>query len=132
MKRPLSLTIIAWVLIVIALLAVLSLVLIAAKPELIEASQQTLPSPMEQAWTALGCIITLIVAYGIFKGLPWSRVLYVAWGVIGAAVSFYTAPKPLAPMIALVVFVVISAFLYTNRANEWFAARGFALKREDG
>jgi hypothetical protein len=130
MKRPLSLTIIAWVLIVISVFAVLSLILIAAKPELMQASQQPLPSPMEQAWTALGVIITLIVAYGIFKGLPWSRVLYVAWGIIGAVVSFYTSPKPLAPMIALVVFIAISAFLFTNRANEWFSARGFALKRE--
>jgi hypothetical protein len=130
MKRPLSLTIIAWVLIVISVFAALSLILIAAKPELMQASQQPLPSPMEQAWTALGVIITLIVAYGIFKGLPWSRVLYVAWGIIGAVVSFYTSPKPLAPMIALVVFIAISAFLFTNRANEWFSARGFALKRE--
>jgi hypothetical protein len=130
MKRPLSLTIIAWVLIVISVFAVLSLILIAAKPELMQASQQPLPSPMEQAWTALGVIVTLIVAYGIFKGLPWSRVLYVAWGIIGAVVSFYTSPKPLAPMIALVVFIAISAFLFTNRANEWFSARGFALKRE--
>jgi uncharacterized membrane protein SpoIIM required for sporulation len=130
MKRPLSLTIIAWVLIVISVFAVLSLILIAAKPELMQASQQPLPSPMEQAWTALGVIITLIVAYGIFKGLPWSRVLCVAGGIIGAVVSFYTSPKPLAPMIALVVFIAISAFLFTNRANEWFSARGFALKRE--
>jgi|SRR5678815_3568642 len=132
MKRPLSLTIIAWLMIVISVLALIGLVMMLAYPDLLKASDMEIPSPMQQAWTVLGAIVTACVAYGIFKGQPWSRVLYVAWGIIGAAVNFYTSEKPLTSMIALIVFIVISAFLYSNRANEWFSARGFALKREQG
>ena len=78
-----------------------------------------------------GAVVNLIVAYGILKGLPWSRVLYVVWGVIGLAVGYFTAPIMLAVMIGLIILVVIGAFLFSNRANEWFAARGLALTRED-
>ena len=39
---------------------------------------------------------------------------------------------PLGLMLSVVFLVVISAFLFRDRANEWFAARGFALKRENG
>jgi hypothetical protein len=33
-------------------------------------------------------------------------------------------------VISLVFLIVISIFLFTNSANDWFQARGFMLKRE--
>ena len=33
-------------------------------------------------------------------------------------------------LVLILIFVVIAAFLFTNRANEWFQARGLALSRE--
>jgi inner membrane protein involved in colicin E2 resistance len=54
----------------------------------------------------------------------------VVWNVIGILVSFYTTPTQSLILVSILIFVVIAAFLFTNRANEWFAARGFALKRE--
>ena len=83
-----------------------------------------------QIWGAIGAIVTIAAAVGIWKGLPWGRVLYVAWNVIGIAVSFFTAPTQMTILISIVIFVVIAAFLFTNRANEWFQARGLALSRE--
>ena len=38
--------------------------------------------------TAGGAAVALVSAYGIFKGLPWSRVLYVGWSVIALAIGF--------------------------------------------
>ena len=132
-KRPLSLTIIAWVLVVLSLLALVGAFTMGSNPAMMKAIEQMhLSLAVEQGWTVIGVIVNLIVAYGIFKGQPWSRVLYVVFGVIGLAVGFFTAPMMLAVMISLILLVVVSAFLFSNRANEWFAARGFALKREDG
>jgi inner membrane protein involved in colicin E2 resistance len=93
--------------------------------------QSRVPLMFLQVWGVIGCVITLACAYGIWKGLPWSRVLYVVWNVIGILVSFFTTPQQALILVSIVIFVVIAAFLFTNRANEWFAARGFALKRED-
>jgi inner membrane protein involved in colicin E2 resistance len=84
----------------------------------------------EQAWIVLGVIIDLIVAYGIIKGQPWSRVLYVVWGIIGLVVGFFISPQKALLVLSLVILVVVSVFLFSEKANDWFSARGFMLKRE--
>ena len=131
-KRPVSLTIIAWVLIVLSLLALVGTFTMRSNPAMMKMMDQMHVSVMVyQAWTVLGVIIDLIVAYGIFKGFPWSRVLYVVWSVIGLAVGFFISPQKAYLVLGLIVLVVISIFLYSEKANDWFSARGFMLKRED-
>jgi multisubunit Na+/H+ antiporter MnhC subunit len=130
-KRPLSLTIIAWVLIVISVLALIGAFTMGSNPAMMKMiDQMHLSLMVEQAWTVLGVIINLIVAYGILKGQPWSRVLYVLWGIIGLVVGFFISPMKAALVLSLVILVVISIFLFSEKANEWFSARGFMLKRE--
>jgi hypothetical protein len=130
-KRPLSLTIIAWVLIVISVLALIGAFTMGSNPAMMKMiDQMHLSLMVEQAWTVLGVIINLIVAYGILKGQPWSRVLYVVWGIIGLVVGFFISPMKAALVLSLVILVVISIFLFSEKANEWFSARGFMLKRE--
>jgi hypothetical protein len=130
-KRPLSLTIIACVLVVLSLLALVGVFTMQSNPTMLKAMQQThVPLAFEQAWTVLGVIINLIVAYGIFKGQPWSRVLYVVWGVIGLIAGFFISPVKAALVLSLVILVVISVFLFGEKANDWFSARGLMLKRE--
>ena len=133
-KRPLSLTIIAVILVIIALLALVGIVMATSNAELAAkmAEQIKMPLAFQQAWTGIGAIITLVVAYGVWKGQPWSRVLYVAWGVIGIVVGYFIGSPALGMILGIVILVVISAFLFGDRANEWFAARGFALNRERG
>jgi len=131
-KRPLSLTIIACFLGLSALVSIYSIAAVGSNPIAMKMLEQSrVPLAFLQGWGAIGCIVTLICAYGIWKGLPWSRVLYVVWSVIAILVSFYTSPMQSLILISIVFAVVIAAFLFTNRANEWFSARGFALKRED-
>lgn len=132
-KRPLSLTIIAWFLVVTALFGLYGAATMGSNPLVMKMIEQTGVSLLvEQVWSAIGSVVTLAVAYGIFKGQPWSRVLYVVWGIIGIVVGYFISPMPLVLMLGVVFLIVISAFLFRDRANEWFAARGFALKRENG
>ncbi|MFL6726352.1 MAG: hypothetical protein ACJ8FS_07555 [Sphingomicrobium sp.] len=130
-KRPLSLTIIASLLIVFSLIGLYGIVTMGSNPVGMKMlAQMHIPLIVNQIWGAVGAIVNLAVAYGIFKGLPWSRVLYVVWGVIGLIVSAYISPIKAAVVLGLVFLVVIAAFLFTNTANDWFSARGFMLKRE--
>jgi hypothetical protein len=130
-KRPVSLTVIAWVLIVFSLFGLFGVITMGSNPVATKMLEQMHVSLLfEQVWGVIGCIINLICAYGILKGLPWSRVLYVVWGVIGLVVGFYISPMKAAVVISLIFLIVIAAFLFTNTANDWFAARGFMLKRE--
>jgi len=131
-KRPLSLTIIAWVLVVLSVLALVGMFTMGSNPAMVKAMQQMHVSlAFERTWTAVGVIINLIVAYGIFKGQPWSRVLYVVWGIIGLVAGFFISPQKAYLVFGLIVLIVISIFLYSEKANDWFSARGFMLKRED-
>jgi hypothetical protein len=130
-KRPLSLTIIASLLVILALLGVYGVLTIGSNPVATKMLEQMHVSLLfQQVWGVMGCIVTLICAYGIFKGLPWSRVLYLAWGILGLVVGVYTSPMKAALVLGLVILVVVCAFLWTNNANDWFQARGLMLKRE--
>jgi hypothetical protein len=130
-KRPVSLTVIAVILIVLSLLGLVGIFMMGKLPGTAQAVQQMhVPLMFLQVWGVVGTIVNLIVAYGILKGFPWSRVLYVVWGVIGLVVSAYSSPSKGGVVFGLVVLVVISIFLWTNAANDWFQARGLMLKRE--
>jgi len=118
-------------LVILALLGVYGVLTIGSNPVATKMLEQMHVSLLfQQVWGVMGCIVTLICAYGIFKGLPWSRVLYLAWGILGLVVGVYTSPMKAALVLGLVILVVVCAFLWTNNANDWFQARGLMLKRE--
>jgi hypothetical protein len=130
-KRPLSLTIIAWLLIVFALLGVYGVFTMGSNPIMTKAlAEMHVPLLFEQVWGTVGVLVNFVVAYGIFKGLPWSRVLYIVFGAIGLVVAFFTSPMKAVIVISLILLIVISVFLFSNTANDWFSARGLMLKRE--
>lgn len=130
-KRPVSLTIIAVLLVALTFFNLVALALMRSNTMMMQAVQQMHASvTFLQVWGVIGAMVTLLCAYGIFKGQPWSRVLYVFWGVLGLVVSAYTSPVKAGLVLALIILVVVSIFLWTNNANDWFQARGLMLKRE--
>jgi hypothetical protein len=130
-KRPTSMTVISILLIVFTLLGIYGLITAGTNPIMTKMlTQMHVSLPLYEAYGALGIVISLACAYGIFKGLPWSRVLYLAWGIVGLIVGLYISPIKAALVLSLIFLVVICAFLWTNTANDWFSARGLMLKRE--
>lgn len=132
-KRPVSLTVIAWLIIVFSLFGIYGLVMAASNPIMTKMLDQIdISLPLYEAYGALGILVSLACAYGILKGFPWARVLYLVWGIIGLVVGLYISPIKAALVFSLVVLVVVCVFLWTNAANDWFQARGLMLKREPG
>jgi hypothetical protein len=132
-KRPLSISIIGWLLVVFSLFGLFGVFTMGSNPEVTRMLEKTGGSLMfQQIWGVISAVVTLICAYGILKGLPWSRVLYVGFGILGLAVAFFTSPMKSLLLVSLVFLVVIGAFLFSLKGNEWFAARGLALTREEG
>ena len=130
-KRPTSITVIAIVLLIFTLLGIFGLFSAASNPQMTQMlAQMHMSLPLYEAYGALGVIINCACIYGFWKGLPWSRVLYLVWGIIGLVVSFFISPIKAAIVVALILLVVICVFLWTNTANDWFQARGLMLKRE--
>lgn len=131
-KRPLSLTIIGWFLVVTSLFSLYS-VLTMGSNELAMRMLDDMGVSLrfQQAMGVIGTIIALVSAYGIFKGLPWSRVLYVGWGIIGLAIGFFTSPMRSVLILSLIFLAVIAYFLFRPTADRWFAAKGLQLQRAD-
>lgn len=130
-KRPVSLTVIAVLLVILSLLALVGTFTMQSNPAMVKMVQQMHVSMLfEQVWIVIGVVIDLIVAYGIFRGQPWSRVLYVVWSIIGLIVGFYISPQKAYLVLSLVILIIFSIFLFSEKANDWFSARGFMLKRE--
>jgi hypothetical protein len=64
-KRPLSLTIIAWVLIALTALGLVGAFTMGSNPAMTKAlSEMHMSLAMYQAWVVLGSIVNLICAYG--------------------------------------------------------------------
>ena len=130
-KRPVSLTVIICLEILSALFGIYSAATMGSNPIMLKMQQQThVPLIYNQVSTVVGVIISLIVAYGIFKAQPWSRVLFVVWGIISLILGFYTIPMKAALVVSLIILIIFSIFLFGEKANDWFSARGFMLKRE--
>ena len=132
-KRPLSLTIIAWFLIVTTLFGLYSVLTMKSNPVAMEMlAKSGAPLALHQAIGVVGSIVNLACAYGIFKAQPWSRVLYVGWSIISLVITAFLMPIVSIMIISVIFLVVIGFFLFSLRANEYFAARGLALHREEG
>jgi uncharacterized membrane protein len=130
-KRPLSLTIIAWILVALGLFGLYGAVTLGSNPMAAKMlANSPVPLIFNQVWSAIGSLVGFIVAYGIFKAQPWSRVLYVVWSVIQIAVGLYISPMKSLLVFSFVVLIVISIFLFSEKANDYFSARGFMLRRE--
>jgi hypothetical protein len=130
-KRPVSLTVIAWILIVLGLFGLYGAATLGSNPMAAKMlAQSPVPLVVNQLWSALGAVVGFIVAYGIFKGQPWSRVLYVVWSIIQILVGLYISPMKALLVVSVIVLVVFCIFRFSEKANDWFSARGFMLKRE--
>lgn len=84
-------------------------------------AQSGLPLILFQVNAAIGGIVTAASAYGIWKGLAWSRLLYLGWSVIGLAFSFQTSPAKSVTLLGAMFVVIIGFFLFRASANRWFS-----------
>ena len=129
-KRPLSLSIIGWWLAISAVFGVYSVLTMQSNPTVMQMIEKAGTSlAMHQAFSAAGIVVAAICAYGIFKGLPWARVLYIGWTVVSLAVMAFVLPMVSVLILSVAFFAVIAFFLFRPAANDWFAARGFQLHR---
>lgn len=132
-KRPLSLTIIGWWMVISAVFGVYGVVTMGSNPTVVRMLEQAhLSLAFQQAVTGIGVVVALACAYGLFKGQPWSRVLYVGWSIVGLVIALVTSPIKSLILFSVAVVAVIAYFLFRPQADDYFAAGKFALRRNDG
>lgn len=128
MQRPTSLTIIGWLLIIIAAFGLISQLTMQGNP----VAQQLLAESPMPAWFHLalgivGAVVSATCGYGVLKGLNWSRYLYVGWSLIGLLIGYLTVPFTSIMLLSLLFLAVFAFFLFRPAANGWFTDQAAAV-----
>ena len=110
-KRPLPLTIIGWFLILGGLFGAYSALTMGSNEVALRMMEDSgMSLRFQQALAVIGAAVALVSAYGIFKGLPWSRVLYVGWSTVAIVIGLLTSPFK-GMMLLSVLFVAVIAIV---------------------
>lgn len=124
MKRPTSVTVIGWLLIVTSVISVATSFFSLDNPIAQELmAKNSLPLSVQYAMLFGGLIITVIAGAAMLKGFVWGRTLYIAWSIIGLVVGLFTSPVKMALIPGAVALAVIAYFLYRPNAAAWFNPR---------
>ena len=77
-KQPTSITVIAWILIVIGVISLIATTIGLNNPMVKEVmSRSSIPIPAQYIMNYVGLLITLISGIAMLKGKNWARLLYV-------------------------------------------------------
>jgi membrane protease YdiL (CAAX protease family) len=124
--RPTSITVIAWILILMAGISLVTTMLTTdmvmnnpAARELM--SKSPIPVPVQYAMTYAAMLVMLVSGVAILKGQNWGRWLYVVGTAVGFLVGIMTSPLKEAMIPGFVVFVVVTFFLFRPKANKYFS-----------
>lgn len=119
--RPLSVTIISWILIVLALLGLVGTLVSMNVPEAREIMEQgKLPVEAQIALSLVGLGVLVVSGIGMLKGGNWARMLYVGWTALSLILGFFTAPAPATMIPSLIIFLIIAFFLFRPAPNAYF------------
>ncbi|MBN1378683.1 MAG: hypothetical protein JXA04_05565 [Gammaproteobacteria bacterium] len=119
--RPKSITVICWILIVMAAISLITSTLSMNNPiarEIMEKSP--LPINIQYAFMFVGLAVMLISGVVMLKGQNWGRWLYVGWSLFGFVIGITTSPMKVAMIPGLVIFLILVFFLFRPIANKYF------------
>ena len=124
LKRPVSVAISCWFLILVSLVSLVSAYLGRNDPAMLAwMADSPIPVAVQLAFLFGNLGITLLTAVAMLQGYRGARTVYVVWSVIDTAVALATVPDRMAVLPGTLMFVVICAFLYSPKSNAWFSPR---------
>lgn len=120
-KRPTSISVIAWFLIVSGGISAITCTMALNNPMVKEImSRSLLPLSVQYVMMFTGLVITVICGISILKGQNWSRYLYAIWSIIGYVIGLTTSPMKAALIPGVILFLVITFVLFRPKANVYF------------
>ncbi len=121
-SRPKSITIISWFLIITNLIAIASTALTHDNPEVVKTMElSVMPITLQYILMAVGILITISSATLMLKGKKIGRTMYVGWVIISLTIGLFTSPAKAMMIPSLVLFLIISFFLFRPKAKEYFS-----------
>lgn len=130
--RPLSVTIVAWFLIVSGALSAIMTPMHLNDPMFRNMmAGSPLPFEVHIAISAIAALVTLVCGVGVLKGKDWARLVYAAWAVVGLLIGLFASLAPSLALLGLVMNGVILFFLFRAPANRFFGRSYFGRGSED-
>ena len=124
LKRPASVAISCWFLILASLLALVSAYLGRNDPAMSAAmGGGVIPAEAQYAILLFSQGITLVAALAMLQRQRGARTVYLVWGVIDIALCLATLPVKMNVLPGALMFAVICALLYSPKSNAWFSPR---------
>ena len=129
--RPTSITVIAWILILMGGISLVTTTLminpVMNNPAIRELmSKSPVPVPVQYAMTYVALLVMLVSGVAMLKGQNWGRWLYVVGTALSFLIGIVTSPLKGAMIPGFVVFVMVTFFLFRPKANTYFSDRGSA------
>ena len=120
--RPKSITIISWFLIITSGISIIPMVLNYNNPEIIKIAQlSVIPLMVQYVITAIGLIVIVSSAVLMLKNKNIGRILYVGWTFVSLFIGLFNSPVKTMMIPGLVLFLIITFFLFRPKANEYFS-----------
>jgi preprotein translocase subunit YajC len=129
-KRPTSLTVIAWLLIVAGVISFINIFVVWSQQSA-QVKEMMKSSPMLfhlkfMLSNYIAILVLWISGIGILKRYNWARFLYAIYGIISLIRSIiYFTSKPLTLKIIpiVIIFLIVVFFLFRPKANNYFAGK---------
>lgn len=121
-KRPTSISIIAWLLIVSGGISLIASSASLNNPMVKELmAKSPIPISAQFAMMFIGLVVSLASGIGMLKKQNWARFLYVIWGAIGLLIGLFTSPIKTALIPGVLFFAIIVFFLFRPVAKQYFS-----------
>ncbi|WP_027340504.1 DUF2593 family protein [Halonatronum saccharophilum] len=123
-ERPISITIISWVLIILASISLLDFIYLLGELEESEI-RILMDSNASAIWIQgfliyAGMIIPLISGIAILRGFNWGRVLYLLWNIIIGSLNLLVSAVWILALPGLIVFATFTFFLFHPEVKDYF------------
>ena len=120
-KRPTSITIISWWLIVLGGMNLFITTAMINNPTVQDLmAQNPIPIPVQYAMSYIQLLVMIVSGVAMLNGANWARYLYAIWTLVVSVIGIVTSPMKAAMIPGFVVFLVIAFFLFRPKASAFF------------
>ena len=121
MNRPKSITVVAWILVVLGTVPGIATLFTLNNPVFIEQMNKgNFPVSLQIALGIIGYLILLVSGIFILRAKNWARWLYTGWGAIGVVATPFNIGISLILLPGTIKYLIIVYFLFTKKANIYF------------
>lgn len=120
-KRPTSITVIAWIMLVSAAFSLLASIFTFHNPVVQEImTKNQIPVPVQYLILLAGLTISILSAIFMLRGANWARLLYIYWTAVSSVIGFFTSPAKPMLIPGLLLYLIVVFFLLRPKASAYF------------